>query len=139
MSVAVSISYDSVPTTLTIYEIDVYNENASCFWNEFYQKNENKFFKDRHWLGTEFPELFEWDSRQHCVETPSHARRVVCELGCGVGNTMFPLVAELKERAKKGSEGEKNIAAQDTFVFASDFAPTAIDVLKVPWCQIRSI
>jgi methyltransferase-like protein 6 len=41
---------------------------------------------------------------------------VVVELGCGVGNTIFPL---LKENAH-------------LFFYGLDFAPSAIELVKVP-------
>ncbi|ELR22568.1 methyltransferase domain containing protein [Acanthamoeba castellanii str. Neff] len=81
-----------------------YDKKAASYWHGFYQNNKANFFKDRHWLTREFPALADKEGGQ----------KVVVELGCGVGNTIFPL---LKENAH-------------LFFYGLDFAPSAIELVK---------
>ncbi|OAQ24418.1 methyltransferase [Linnemannia elongata AG-77] len=89
--------------------VETYHAEAAENWNKFYTKNENKFFKDRHWLRIEFPELFDM------IEAEAGEKNVM-EIGCGAGNTMFPLIIESKN--------------PKLFVYACDFSSTAVDVVK---------
>lgn len=60
----------------------VAGETASENWNCFYEKHENKFFKDRSWLFTEFERL-----------NPKNSPELtVLELGCGNGSNVVPLL-----------------------------------------------
>eukprot|EP00043_Microstomoeca_roanoka_P005604 m.56842 g.56842 ORF g.56842 m.56842 type:complete len:358 (-) comp13035_c1_seq3:300-1373(-) len=118
-------------------EIEQYNRDPGAYWEKFYSTHENKFFKDRRWLFTEFPELMrpcdEWptaDQEPHVLSTKqtsspfnserweaSKSSRVrVLEVGCGAGNTVFPLVDNNPDNA--------------FFVYACDYAPTAVELVK---------
>eukprot|EP01065_Artemidia_motanka_P025974 TRINITY_DN30911_c0_g1_i1.p1 TRINITY_DN30911_c0_g1~~TRINITY_DN30911_c0_g1_i1.p1 ORF type:complete len:288 (+),score=89.74 TRINITY_DN30911_c0_g1_i1:73-864(+) len=54
---------------------------AGRMWDRFYRHNSTQAFKDRHYLTREFPEVKDASS--------------LAELGCGVGNTVFPLREEV--------------------------------------------
>jgi len=82
-----------------------YEKDAQRNWDIFYKKNQANFFKDRHYLIREFPELEPPDGAQE------HA---VLELGCGAGNTVFPIL-ESDARIK---------------VHCCDFSPRAVDLVK---------
>ncbi len=91
---------------------DKLEQEARKNWDLFYKRNSTHFFKDRHWITREFPELLtelQNDGRSGKV------KRVLLEAGCGVGNTLFPLINE----------------NTDIFVHACDFSPRAIDFVKV--------
>jgi methyltransferase-like protein 6 len=71
-------------------------------WDIFYKRNENRFFKDRHWTTREFEILDEPGSK------------ILFEVGCGAGNFFYPLLEEGK----------------DFKVYACDFSNRAIELVK---------
>ncbi|CAG8484349.1 5755_t:CDS:2 [Scutellospora calospora] len=94
---------------MPLEEQQKYHQDASKYWNTFYLHNENKFFKDRQWLKIEFPEL-------HDATKLDVGPKKIFEIGCGAGNTMFPLLSVNQN--------------PDLFIYACDFALNAVDVVK---------
>ena len=83
---------------------------AARNWDKFYKAHEDRFFKDRHWTDIAFDEL-----RAPGLEgAQGGAAPVLLEVGCGVGNTVYPLL-------------EKNPQLR---VHCCDFSPRAIDMVK---------
>jgi SAM-dependent methyltransferase len=86
-----------------------FKAETAAQWERFYRHNKNNFFKNRHYLDYEFPELREGSIRLNSGQQPT-----VLEMGCGVGNSLFPLMAN----------------NPDKFFYAFDLSPTAIEILK---------
>ncbi|KAF9616980.1 hypothetical protein IFM89_033050 [Coptis chinensis] len=82
-----------------------YDREANKYWDKFYKKHQDKFFKDRHYLDKE------WGTYFHGSDSKT---KVILEVGCGAGNTIFPLVATYP----------------DIFVHACDFSHRAVDLVK---------
>ncbi|EDL34232.1 tRNA N(3)-methylcytidine methyltransferase METTL2 [Mus musculus] len=160
---------NSSPLVCPEKQVD-YEVNAHKYWDDFYRIHENGFFKDRHWLFTEFPELapshshltgvpLEKQRSDVCEDGPgltaeqhkcscaspgcetqvppleepvtqklghleisgeefpgSSATYRILEVGCGVGNTVFPILQ---------TNNNPNL-----FVYCCDFSATAIELLK---------
>ena len=81
-------------------------QEAAKNWDKFYKRNETRFYKDRHWTTREFKELT--GSVQHGT------RKVLFEIGCGVGNFFYPLLED----------------GLDWYVHACDFSQRAVDFVK---------
>ena len=105
---------------------------AADQWDKFYSIHDNRFFKDRNWLFTEFPELGKGTEAvgENANETvgekadeldtthplSSHSTINILEVGCGAGNTVFPIL--------QTNNSDK------LFVYCSDFSQVAVDIVK---------
>lgn len=70
-------------------EKNKYNDRPQRHWDTFYKNNTGNFFRDRKWLHNEFSELV--------AATQANAGEVhICEIGCGAGNSVFPLLSANK-------------------------------------------
>lgn len=88
------------------YKANTLEVQAQRHWDLFYKRNENRFFKDRHWTTREFEELL--------GESNNTVKKVLLEIGCGVGNLVFPLIEEKR----------------NFFIYACDFSPRAVDIVR---------
>ncbi|XP_052095452.1 tRNA N(3)-methylcytidine methyltransferase METTL6-like [Mytilus californianus] len=77
-------------------------------WDLFYKRNTTKFFKDRHWTKREFSDLFYEEDEQ------TKDCKTILEVGCGVGNFLFPLLKEFKK----------------LYFYACDFSIRAVQFVK---------
>ncbi|XP_024395799.1 uncharacterized protein [Physcomitrium patens] len=93
------------------YLREKYEKEAGKNWDLFYKRNADRFFKDRHYLDKEWGEYIRGtiDKNEHC-----DCKRVILEVGCGTGNTVFPLIAEYP----------------NIFVHACDFSNRAVSLVK---------
>jgi len=62
------------------------DEKLSRSWDIFYKNNKTQAYRDRNWINDEFPELSKVD--------PASSRKKFLELGCGVGNSLFPVLSQ---------------------------------------------
>lgn len=96
---------DKDTNTLSTFKQNKLEVDALKNWDLFYKRNTTKFFKDRQWTMREFEELNVQSEDKNTV---------LLEVGCGVGNFIFPLL-------------EKN---PHLFAYACDFSPRAVQFVK---------
>ncbi|XP_067632893.1 tRNA N(3)-methylcytidine methyltransferase METTL6 [Eurosta solidaginis] len=94
-------------------------EQADRHWDIFYKRNETNFFKDRRWITREFEELID-DNIKDSKNASFKEVRHLLEIGCGVGNLIFPLIEEQR----------KNVNGSSWFYYACDFSKRAIDFVR---------
>lgn len=151
---------------IPVEEQGKFDTDAYRYWDNFYEMHQNKFFKDRKWLFSEFPELLpimrpdktdteesvcwqftqcpepgvsdrdkqtgtQYASSHNNVESHQdgkqtaeaanslpgkHAALRILEVGCGTGNSVFPIIGTIKDRR--------------VFLYCCDFSPRAIQLVK---------
>ncbi|XP_015439539.1 PREDICTED: methyltransferase-like protein 6 [Dufourea novaeangliae] len=92
---------------VTEFRANQLEQDAKKHWDLFYKRNDTRFFKDRHWTTREFSELLGLGAQ----EDP----KVLLEVGCGVGNFVYPLVED-------GLKFKR--------IFACDLSPRAVELTK---------
>ena len=80
--------------------MDIQSKN----WEKFYKFNKTNFFKDRHYILEEFNEL----------KTDTREKITLLDMGCGVGNSFYPLLYRLP----------------NLYVNAFDFSKRAVNMAK---------
>nr|XP_043624434.1 uncharacterized protein LOC122596003 isoform X2 [Erigeron canadensis] len=95
--------YSTPNNEVTPFWKEKYEKDAKKYWDVFYKRHQDRFFKDRHYLDKEWGHFFS-DAEE----------KVVLEVGCGAGNTVFPLAATYP----------------GVYIHACDFSSRAIDLVK---------
>lgn len=90
--------------------------NARKHWDLFYKRNDTRFFRDRHWTTREFSELISSNDIDDPVQNVHRPKLTILEVGCGVGNFVFPLI-----------EDKFN---GNYFIYACDFSERAVNFVK---------
>ncbi|KAJ8103270.1 S-adenosyl-L-methionine-dependent methyltransferase [Lipomyces tetrasporus] len=72
------------------FDRKLYMSNPSRYWDLFYRNNRSNFFKDRKWLQLEFPSIY---AKATAADS---GPKTILEVGCGAGNTLFPIFAANK-------------------------------------------
>lgn len=78
-------------------------------WDKFYEAHGDKFFKDRRWLFSEFPEILD------CLNETSEEKKIL-EIGCGVGNAIAHILKANQNR--------------NLHLYCCDISVKAIETLK---------
>ncbi|SOV16776.1 methyltransferase, putative [Plasmodium gaboni] len=98
-------------------------------WDKFYNQYKTNFFKDRKWLKVEFDHIFKeglknYDENVEESEIKKDDQtKLVLEIGCGVGNSLIPLLMEYEHCNFIGI----------------DFSKHAINFLNDKWQKILSM
>lgn len=89
---------------------ELYMSNPARYWDLFYRNNKDNFFKDRKWLQIEFPSLYK------NATASSSGPKTILEVGCGAGNTLYPILLANQN--------------PDLKIIGVDFSPRAVELVR---------
>ncbi|CAI5758941.1 unnamed protein product [Candida verbasci] len=92
------------------FDKNLYNSKPEKYWDIFYRHNKENFFKDRMWLQIEFPNLYKVTSKDYNKPVS------ILEIGCGAGNTFFPILQQNENSELK--------------IYGCDYSKVAVDLVK---------
>ncbi|CAG9321454.1 unnamed protein product [Blepharisma stoltei] len=98
-----------------------FDNQANKMWDVFYKNNTANFFKDRHYLLNEFPEL--------------NGEILLLEVGCGVGNAIYPLLEDnqaLRAQVCDFSREAINLLRQNPSFNSERLQADVCDITKQP-------
>lgn len=95
---------------VTEFDKKLYNANPAKYWDIFYKHNRENFFKDRKWLQIEFPSIYKLTSEDYGKPA------TILEIGCGAGNTFYPVLNQNKNPQLK--------------IFGCDYSKVAVDLVR---------
>ncbi|CAO1614124.1 unnamed protein product [Parajaminaea phylloscopi] len=111
-------------TVASPFIVSKLEREAAKNWDIFYRRHQDRFFRDRHWTDREFQALKEAvsvakddDAGQDMVQggLSEQTHPVLLEVGCGVGNMLWPLLEKTPELK----------------VHCCDFSQRAVELVKL--------
>ncbi|KAJ1606367.1 methylase [Cryptosporidium canis] len=108
---------DSDKDTISEYWKEKYISESVKNWDKFYKRNNVNFFLDRHWIYKEFNELISDKSMPGSRGPP-----LLIEFGCGVGNSLIPLLQ----------------ISKDLHCIGFDCSSRAVSLLQERWSDVLS-
>lgn len=132
-----------------------YEKEAVKNWDRFYNRNQDNFYKDRHYIPFVFAELAEEEHSDRddskgttgpaagsLDSAASFSRKSFLEVGCGVGNALFPIAQQHPHLDCFGVDCSKNAVGickkNPAYLAASEGAGEGGARLGVEVCDITS-
>lgn len=116
--------YKSNKPCIKFFHTGKFDTDACQYWDKFYGRHQDKFFKDRNWLFLEFPELLPPGAKSEVTNRCQSDQQAVLTTGSSTETNKHhrsPDTADLQESCQKAVP-EKDDAATQTATFPGQHA-----------------